>query len=144
MMNARTRTHCKPVTPPGGPARQAQNDADVCQDFGMAEACALTVTIEISPRCSSCRKVDCGLFGQVIVCLMLNPVTYLMRNILIIWLFFVMLFSLAAVLHVCYMPLPQCHSRFDLCQCPATQQTTAVDSNTERQRSAKRRLFLLR
>jgi hypothetical protein len=35
----------------------------------MADVCALTVTIEISPGCSSCYEADCGLFGPDIVCL---------------------------------------------------------------------------
>jgi hypothetical protein len=72
MMNAGTRTHCKPVTPFGGPARRNL----MTPTSVMTEGCALTVTIEISPGCSSCCKADCGLFGQDIVCPMLNTVTF--------------------------------------------------------------------
>ena len=60
------------------------NDAEFSHDFGMAEACVLTVTIEISQVCSSCCEADCGLVGQDIVCLMLNTVTFFMRYILMI------------------------------------------------------------
>lgn len=65
-------------------AASSCNDADISHDFGMAEVCALTVTIEINPGCSSCCEADCGLVGQGTVCLMLNRVTYFMKYILII------------------------------------------------------------
>jgi len=59
------------------------NDAEFSHDVGMAEACVLTVTIEISQGCSSCCEADCGLVGQDIA-LGWHSHIFFMKYILII------------------------------------------------------------
>lgn len=53
-------------------------------DFDMAQACVLTVTIEITQGWSFYGEADCGLVGQDNTVRMWNPVTYFIKSILIV------------------------------------------------------------